>query len=806
MTQKKELSVRTLPVLTMRGMVLFPQMVLHFDVGRDKSIYALNEAMNNDRILFLTAQKDMRDEDPSREEIYRVGIVAEIKQIIKTQGSLRVLVEGQYRARLLDMTETEPYLEAVVEEYPITPPKKTKMVSALVRTLKDAFEDYASKTPRMTREFTLGAAASEDPVFLVEHIASNLPIHTQDKQSILEENSVSKRLRLLIRILEEENNILSLEQEIQEKVRGQIDNNQREYYLREQLKAISSELGEGEDVHSEAWSYHEKIAALSLNEEAAERLHKEADRLMKLPSNAHEAGVIRTYLDTCLELPWNKITRDRLDMTRARRQLDKDHYGMDKVKDRILEMIAVRRLAPDQKGQIICLVGPPGVGKTSIARSVAEAMNRNYVRVSLGGVRDESDIRGHRKTYIGAMPGRIITGMRQAGSSNPLMLLDEVDKLGNDYRGDPSAALLEVLDSEQNHAFRDHYIEIPYDLSGVLFIATANDLSTVPRPLLDRMEIIHLSSYTREEKLHIARGHLVGKQLKKHGLTPKTMQIANSAIYALIDYYTREAGVRSLERAIASLCRKAAKEIVAGDKESVRIGSKNIQEYLGPHKYKLDVLSAKDEIGLVNGLAWTSVGGEMLQVEVAVLEGSGKTVLTGCLGDVMKESARAAISYIRSCTDRYGIDKDFYKTKDIHIHVPEGAVPKDGPSAGITICTAVLSALSAIPVRRDVAMTGEISLRGRVLPIGGLREKTMAAYRLGVSTVIIPEANLPDLEEIDKTVRQALHFVPASDIKAVLDTALLRSYKPISARPVKKAPALPELEYEQTDAPAGAIQ
>lgn len=763
-----------IPLLAMRGMVLFPQMVLHFDVGREKSIFALNEAMNNDRMLFLAAQTDIRDEDPDGRQIYQVGVVAEIKQIIKSRDHLRVLVEGQYRARMVELVEEEPYFEVLVEKFPTKTfghISKT-MLDALMRTVKDLFEEYSTLTPRMSTELIFGATAAEDPMFLAEYIAANMPITAEDKQAILEESSVVKRLKFLVRVLEEENEILSLEQDIHEKVRSQIDNNQREYYLREQMKAISSELGDNESTQEEIYEYHDKIEKLALEAESSEKLHKEADRLMKMPFNSHEAGVIKTYLDTVLELPWNTYTKDRIDIARAGKQLDRDHYGMDKVKERVLEMLAVRALAPDIKGQIICLAGPPGVGKTSIAKSIAKAMGRKYVRMSLGGVRDESDIRGHRKTYVGAMPGRIITSMRQSGSANPLFLLDEVDKLGSDFRGDPSSALLEVLDSEQNYAFRDHYIELPFDLSQVLFIATANDLSMVPRPLLDRMEIISLTSYTREEKFHISKKYLLPKQRKKHGLTATTMKLADSALYALIDFYTRESGVRSLEREIASLCRKAAKRIVSGEAAQVKIQSGNITEYLGAHKFKLEELEKTDAVGLVNGLAWTAVGGEMLQVEVAVLEGTGKTVLTGCLGDVMKESAHAAISYIRSCVDKYGIDKDFYKNRDIHIHVPEGAVPKDGPSAGVTICTALVSALSGIAVRHDVAMTGEISLRGRVLPIGGLKEKTMAAFRTGIRTIIIPEDNLPDLEEVDSVVREAIRFVPASQIKTVLDTAL----------------------------------
>ena len=795
-------SVR-LPLLAMRGMVLFPQMVLHFDVGRDKSIYALNEAMNEDRMIFLTAQKDIRDEDPVGERIYNIGVVGEIKQIIKSQNHLRVLVEGRYRAKSLELVDRGEYFEACVEAFPLKTARgvSKKMTDALMRTVKDLFQEYGMMTPRMSKDLVFNALSSEDPVFLTEYIAANMPIHTEDKQVILEESSVTRRLRMLVRILEEENDILGLEQEIHEKVRGQIDTNQREYYLREQIKAISAELGDGESAQDDIYEYHMQIDELIEDEETAEKLHKEADRLTKMPFNSHEAGVIKSYLDQVLELPWGRYTKDKIDIEKASKQLNRDHYGMEKVKERVLEQISVRALVPDIKGQIICLAGPPGVGKTSVAKSIAKSMGRKYVRLSLGGVRDESDIRGHRKTYIGAMPGRIMNAIKQSGSANPLLLLDEVDKLGSDFRGDPSSALLEVLDSEQNYAFRDHYLEVPFDLSKVLFIATANNLSYVPRPLLDRMEVIQLTSYTREEKFQIAKRYLTPKQMKKHGLTSKTFKLQSSGIYALIDSYTRESGVRGLEREVASLCRKAAKRLVSGQEKAVTVSGRNITQFLGGQKYKKDVLSERDETGLANGLAWTSVGGEMLQIEVAVLEGAGKVVLTGSLGDVMKESAQAAISYIRTCTEKYGIEKDFYKTKDIHIHLPEGAIPKDGPSAGITLCTAVLSALSGIPVRSDVAMTGEMSLRGRVLPIGGLKEKTMAAYRAGIKTVIIPEENTVDLEEVDEAVKQAIRFVSASKIKTVLDTALTRKFTPRPQEKAQEAEIATSLSYKEENTP-----
>ena len=778
-----------MPMLVLRGLVLFPQMVLHFDVGREKSILALNRVMSGDRKIFLVAQKNIRDDEPKADGLYKIGVVAQVKQIIKSQGGTwRVLVEGMYRAKTIEVLSESPFFEGMIAEFPlrITRSVKSAMCDALMRTVKDLFEEYCYLTPRMPKELIVSALVSEDPVHLAEYIAGNMQMEVEDKQTILSQSDPLKRLEILARLLEEENDILSLEADIQEKVKGQIDKNQREYYLREQMKAISGELGEDDD-QEEIQEYYDKIAKIKFDAETAEKLGKEVDRLSKLPGNSNGAGVIRGYLDTVLELPWGKRTADKIDVKKAKALLDREHYGLRKVKERILELLSVRKLAPEIKGQIICLVGPPGVGKTSIARSIAKSMGRKYVRISLGGVRDESDIRGHRKTYIGAMPGRIINAMKLAGSQNPLMLLDEVDKLGNDYRGDPSAALLEVLDSEQNHAFRDHFIEVPFDLSDVLFIATANTLDTIPGPLRDRMEIIELSSYTREEKFHIAKNHLCQKQLKRHGLTASKAKITDDAVYALIDNYTREAGVRQLEREIASLLRKSAKQIVSGDAKKVVIDNANITDYLGPRRFKPELIQSFDEVGMVNGLAWTSVGGEMLQVEVAVMDGAGKLELTGSLGDVMKESAHAAVSYIRAHWEQYGVEHDFYKTRDIHIHVPEGAVPKDGPSAGVTICTALISALSGTPVRRDVAMTGEITLRGRVLPIGGLKEKTMAAYRAGIKTVVIPAENEPDLAEVDEVVKEHIRFITAERIDTVLETALVKKPRAKASTPVLDA-------------------
>ncbi|MBR6736180.1 MAG: endopeptidase La, partial [Oscillospiraceae bacterium] len=620
-------------------------------------------------------------------------------------------------------------------------------------------------------DIVLGVISEEDPAMLSEYIAGNVQFTVDEKQSVLEESNLLRRLEILAEIFENENEILRLEAGIYEKVKQRVDRSQKEYYLREQMKVLSEELGEDDYADGEIDRYYDKIEALKLSEEVSEKLNREVYRLSKMPSSSQEAAVIRGYLDTCLDLPWNTVKPVKSDIAFAQKVLDNDHYGMKKVKERMIEAIAVHALAPNIKGQILCLVGPPGVGKTSVAKSIARATGRDYVRIALGGVKDESDIRGHRKTYIGSMPGRIMDAMRQAKSKNPLMLLDEVDKLGGDYKGDPSSALLEVLDSEQNHTFRDHFIELPFDLSDVLFIATANSAEAIPGPLYDRMEVIELPSYTRVEKCHIAREHLIPKQRERHGLTGRQVKMTDDAIYSIIDNYTREAGVRTLERICASIFRKCAKKIVAGEIKSITVSAKNIEELLGPKKFHPDDMLKTDEVGVVNGLAWTSVGGEMLQVEVAILEGTGKIEITGNLGNVMKESAQAAVSYLRAHADEYGISTTFYKDKDIHIHVPEGAVPKDGPSAGITLCTALLSALSGNEVRHDVAMTGEVTLRGRVLPIGGLREKTMAAFRNGIKTVVIPAANEPDLAEVDETVKKAIRFVTAKTVDEVFKVA-----------------------------------
>lgn len=771
-TKLKEI---TMPALAMRGLVVFPNVVMHFDVSREKSEMALKSALSDNKLIFLTAQKDDSVDDPAIKDLYQVGVVAEIRQTLKgADNIIRVLVEGKYRAKLLDIVQKEPYLVANVKEFPEVKNIHTEDVEieAVMRAIKQSFYQYCIVMPRMPKELVESVMREENPFNLFDVLASNIPLVVEDKEMLLEESHIISRLGMLLAMISREVEVLDIERSIQERVREQLDSTQREYYLREQMKAIASQLGEEEEYPEEIDEYSEKIIELDLEEETRKKLLTEADRLTKMPPSSQEAFVIRNYLDNVLELPWNKSTADNTDINKVKDVLDNDHYGLEKVKERILENISVRELNPDIKGQIICLVGPPGIGKTSIGKSIARAMGRKYQRISLGGVRDESDIRGHRKTYIGAMPGRIINAMKLAGSKNPLILLDEIDKMTHDMRGDPSSALLEVLDSEQNSAFRDHYIEVPFDLSKVLFVTTANTTQTIDPPLLDRMDVIELTSYTREEKFNIAKKHLVPKQLKENGLKSAMLKFTDGALYVIIDNYTREAGVRTLERRIAELCRKAAKSIVGGEKKSVRISEKNIETYLGTKKYLDDDLSKENEIGIVNGLAWTSVGGVLMPLEASVFDGKGAIETTGSLGDVMKESAKIAVSYVRSVADKYGISDEFYKEKDIHIHAPEGATPKDGPSAGVTMTTALVSALANIPVRHDVAMTGEITLHGKVLPIGGLREKTMAAYKAGMKTVIIPAANKGDLEEVDNVVKDNINFVYAEKLSDVLDVAL----------------------------------
>lgn len=763
-----------IPAISLRGLVVFPAMVLHFDVGRERSVNAVKAAADGSGRIFLVAQKDAALTEPELSDIYEVGVIAEVRQLLTTpDGSTRVLVEGLTRARRVKSVPGKDYLQFEVKELPMRGAELSdSTAAAAVRALKNTFAEYAQISPRMPRELFEGIMSEENCSELFEKVVFNVVLKVEDKQALLEANGLLRRVKMLISMLESEIEIIETEIDIQEQVKEQVDKNQREYYLREQLRAIYKQLGEGDNPQEEADNYIERIKALNLSDEITEKLIGEAQKLVKMSYSSQEAGVIRGYLDTVLELPWNVYTKDKLDIDKVQKQLDKDHYGLKKVKERITEIISVRALAPDVKGQIICLYGPPGVGKTSIGRSIAEALGRNYVRISLGGVHDEAEIRGHRKTYIGAMPGRIAAALKQAKSMNPVMLLDEIDKMGSDYKGDPASAMLEVLDSEQNTTFTDHFLEIPLDLSDVLFITTANSLDTIPAPLLDRMEVIELSSYTREEKFNIAKKHLLPKQLKKHGEKPSSLKINDKALYSIIDFYTREAGVRKLERSIADICRKAAKQLVSGEKK-VSVTDANITDFLGVKKYLPEHLEAHDEVGLVNGLAWTSVGGVMMPLEVLVLDGTGKTEFTGSLGDVMKESAKIAVSLTRSLAKKYNIDPDFWKTKDIHVHAPEGAVPKDGPSAGVTLTTALVSALSGTPVRRDVAMTGEITLRGKVLAIGGLKEKTMAAYRAGVKTVCIPKENEPDIDELDDVVKNSLKFVIAEDISTVLETALV---------------------------------
>ena len=764
-----------MPILALRGLAVFPDQTIHFDVGRSKSVKALEAAMKQDQTLLLIPQKDILVDDPKLIDLYSIGTVAKVKQVLKTQGeNLRVLVTGLCRGKITEMSQSEPYLAGIVEAVPAPENGDSLRSHALRREANSLYTLYLEMSEHPAQTVQLRMMASDSNGFIADSIAQNSGIDFVDRCKLLCQLNPTRRLEMAVKLLRQEVEMLRLESDIQEKTRSAIDQNQKDYYLREQIKVLREELGEGDD-ESEFENYIKSIRDLHLAQEHEKKLLKDVERLKKQPFGSSEGAVLRNYLDTVLELPWNNQTKERIDVAAARKILEHDHFGLEKVKERILETIAVRQMAPEMPPQIICLVGPPGVGKTSISYSIARSLNRKMARISLGGVHDEADIRGHRKTYVGAMPGRIMAAMTQAGSSNPLLLLDEIDKMGSDYRGDPSAALLEVLDAEQNHTYRDHYLEIPYDLSDVLFITTANTLDTVPRPLLDRMEIIELGSYTDEEKLMIAKNHLIPKQFAKHGLKKTQLRITDDAIREIISCYTRESGVRNLERSFGEICRKAAMQILSQEvPKKITVTGSNIETFLGVRKFLPDRLPCNDQVGLVTGLAWTSVGGETLEVEVNVMDGSGKLELTGNLGDVMKESAHAALSYIRANAEKLGIASDFYKTKDIHVHFPEGAVPKDGPSAGVTVCTAIVSALTGVTVRRDVAMTGEISLRGRVMRIGGLKEKTMAALRHGICTVIIPKDNERDLEEIDQTVRRQLNFISAQTVDTVLDAALNR--------------------------------
>ena len=787
--------ILTMPVLPLRGLTAFPGTILNFDVERPMSVAALNAAIASDQHIFLVSQRDVSTEVPSEADLYTLGTVCAVRQILRLPGGMvKVMVEGLYRARALEIHETTPNYTADVERVDTKPcPASSPSLEALLRRCLTIYEEYAAISGAVTPEMFLTAADSSDLGAIADFVAQNSTLKHTEKQLVLEELRARRRVELVNRLLRREITVLTLEKDLDDATKEEMDRAQRDYYLREQMKVIRSELGEGEEIGGdELAEYREKIRALHLAEEIEEKLLKEVTRLSKQPFGSGESAVIRAYLDTCLELPWNKRSKDTVDIVRAKKCLDEDHFGLEKVKERILEFLAVRQISPQTKSSVLCLVGPPGVGKTSIAISVARAMHRSLARISLGGVHDEAEIRGHRKTYVGAMPGRIVSGLQQAKHMNPVMVLDEIDKLGSDYRGDPSSALLEVFDAEQNYAFRDNFLEIPLDLSEILFITTANTTDTIPRALLDRMEVIELTSYTDEEKLQIARAHLLPKQRKKHGLSARNLHVSDDAIREIISDYTRESGVRILERQIAALCRKTAKAIAAGERKRVTVKAGELEAYLGAPKYKENRLYPRDEVGLVRGLAWTSVGGEVLDVECAVMDGTGKLELTGNLGDVMKESARAAVSYIRTRCAVLGIDPEFYKTKDIHLHFPEGAVPKDGPSAGITICIALISALTGLPVRRDIAMTGEISIRGRILPIGGLKEKTMAALRTGIHTVIIPAENESDLSEIDQTVRSALQFITTDHVDKILDTVLVRT-----ARTEELPAMLPQAEAHE---------
>ena len=764
---------KTVPAIPLRGLVVYPGMTLHFDVGRKKSIKALNTAMENDQLIFLVAQTDPSIDDPTGDDVFGVGVVCEVRQMMKIPNSsnYRVIVKGIQRATLIDMFLDNGYFSATVENAHIIKADYNEQNEAYVRLLKKEYEEYASMFKKISNDVVTAIIETESVGELCNIVCENSFFSYKDKQSILEEFDETECIKKLLLLIKKEITTLHLEAEIQEKLQKEVDKNQREYYLREEMKVISDELGEGENPAEEADEYRNKISSLKCDDKIKDKLYKECDKLMKMPSGSHEGTVIRTYLDKCLQIPFGKYSKDRINLKQSRSILDKDHFGLDDVKDRITEALAVLKRSSELAGQIICLAGPPGVGKTSIVKSLAKSMNREYVRIALGGVHDEAEIRGHRRTYIGAMAGRITEAIISAKTMNPIILLDEIDKVGSDYKGDPASALLEALDPEQNSTFNDHYIDFPLDLSKVLFITTANDTSLISAPLYDRMEIIELSSYSPDEKFNIAKKHLVKKEILKHGLTPAQLKISDSALHKIIKSYTREAGVRGLEKQIAALCRKACMELESG-KQCLRINEKNLSKYLGTEKYDEDVIPSSNQIGVVNGLAWTQVGGTMLPIEVSALNGTGKIELTGNLGDVMKESAKIAVSFIRSQADKYFLDSDFYKTKDIHIHAPEGAIPKDGPSAGLAITTAILSELSGIPIKHNVAMTGEISLKGNALAIGGLKEKSMAAYKAGCDTIIIPKDNLKDLTKISDEVKNNVNFVSVSSFDEVAKVAL----------------------------------
>ena len=768
--------IMKMPAVALRGMVILPGMVAHFDVSRAKSIKAVEEAMMDEQKIFLVAQKDVEQENPDIEDLFKIGIIAEVKQVIKLQNNIvRILVEGKERAELSAFLENPDYLLAEIirfdEEVDDGLPEEAK--EAMLRSIQETFGKYVVVNPKMGKELQRQLSEITDLEKLMNQLANSLPVHFEEKQKILDAVSMTERYEVLMALLLKEIEIIAIKNDFQAKVKAHVDKNQKEYLLREQMKVIREELGE-DNTESDADHFMDALGKIKADKEVKEKIKKEIDRFKNISSSSSESAVARGYIETLLELPWNKTSRDNKDLKNAEQILNADHYGLEKVKERMLEFLAVRNLTSKGESPIICLVGPPGTGKTSIARSVAKALDKKYVRISLGGVRDEAEIRGHRRTYVGAMPGRIVNGLRSAGVKNPLMLLDEIDKMSSDYKGDTASALLEVLDAEQNKKFRDHYVEIPIDLSEVLFIATANSVQDIPRPLLDRMELIEVTSYTENEKLHIAKEHLLAKQMERNGIRPEQLAITDKAMAKIISGYTREAGVRNLERKLGEICRKAARPLYEGEKEKIKVTEQNLEKFLGKEKYSFDKKNDTDEVGIVRGLAWTSVGGDTLEIEVNIMPGKGEFQLTGQLGDVMKESAQAGISYIRSVSEEYHIPKKFFQENDIHIHIPEGAVPKDGPSAGITMATAMLSAITKTPVRADVAMTGEITLRGRVLPIGGLKEKTLAAKNAGIKTICVPKKNEKDIDEISPEIKKGLKIVFVEQMKDVLDVAFVK--------------------------------
>lgn len=766
------------PLIPLRGLSILPYEVIHFDVGREKSIRALEEAMMNDQLIFLVSQKDVRVEKPKVEDLYEYGVVCRVKQMLKLPGdAIRVLVEGKHRGRIEEFVSDEPYFEVDIEEYFNDFVEKSNELEALMRSILDTFEKYVSVNSRITPEILMSVSSIENPERFADIVASNINLKLDKKQELIEAVDIKKRLEIILDLIAKEKEILEVENKINSRVKGNINKRQKDYYLKEKIKVIQEELGEDFSSEKETEEMLERLEALDLDEKITKKIENEIKRLTMINPSSGEGNVIRTYINWILDLPWNEETEDNLDLKEARQILEEDHYGLKDVKERVLEYLAIRKLKNSMKGPIICLVGPPGVGKTSIAKSIARALGRKFHRMSLGGVKDEAEIRGHRRTYIGAIPGRIINGIKETGTKNPVFLFDEIDKVSNSYKGDPASALLEVLDPEQNKEFTDHYLEVPFDLSKVLFLTTANDLSTIPRPLRDRMEIIRIPGYTEEEKLKIAEKYLVSKQRKEHGISEDNLKLSEKTLRAIINNYTKEAGVRELERKIGKLCRKAAAKIVSEDQERVRIDMRNLKNYLGIPKYSYDSIEEENQVGVVRGLAWTSVGGDTLSIEVATMSGKGKLVLTGKLGDVMKESAKTAQSYIRSIADEYNIPADFYKELDIHIHIPEGAVPKDGPSAGITMATAMISALTGIKVDKTIAMTGEITLRGRVLPIGGLKEKSLAAKRAGIKTILIPHKNIKNLEDVPDVVKKSIEFIPVKTMEEVLELALIKEDK-----------------------------